>query len=315
LRGKDRCDYSPRSKASPKLAFLATTTHKQPIVQTSQHNVEANVVRGFGEEWSSFRQGDDLTLEQREAIFDSYFHIFPWGLLPPGGGVGLDAGCGSGRWAMMVAPRVQHLHLLDASSAALEVARENLRTAANVTFHAGTVGEIPLPDASLDFAFSLGVLHHVPDTEQAIGAIARKLKPGAPFLLYLYYALDNRPPWYRWLWAMSDGLRALISRLPHGLRRAFSETVAALVYWPLARLGRTFAGLGLASDALPLAYYADKSFYVMRTDAYDRFGTRLEKRFTRAQIEQMMRAAGLGRIRFSEGPPYWCAVGIAAAGR
>jgi hypothetical protein len=48
----------------------------------------------------------------------------------------------------------------------------------------------------------------------------------------------------------------------------------------------------------------------MRTDAYDRFCTRLEQRFTRQQIEQMLSAAGFDRVRFSAQEPYWCAVGI-----
>ena len=48
----------------------------------------------------------------------------------------------------------------------------------------------------------------------------------------------------------------------------------------------------------------------MRTDALDRFGTRLEQRFTRPQIAAMMEAAGLGQVRFREGVPYWVACGI-----
>ena len=47
-----------------------------------------------------------------------------------------------------------------------------------------------------------------------------------------------------------------------------------------------------------------------RTDALDRFGTRLEKRFTRAEVALMMQSAGLSEIRFSDAPPYWCAVGF-----
>jgi hypothetical protein len=50
----------------------------------------------------------------------------------------------------------------------------------------------------------------------------------------------------------------------------------------------------------------------MRTDALDRFGTRLEQRFTKAEIESMMRRAGLQNIEFSAGTPYWCAVGTKA---
>jgi hypothetical protein len=61
-------------------------------------------------------------------------------------------------------------------------------------------------------------------------------------------------------------------------------------------------------DSWPLSAYRDRSFYVMRTDAYDRFCTPLEQRFTRAEIEAMLTEAGFRNIRFSERAPYWCAV-------
>jgi hypothetical protein len=47
----------------------------------------------------------------------------------------------------------------------------------------------------------------------------------------------------------------------------------------------------------------------MRTDALDRFGTKLEKRFTKTEISQMMERIGLEDIVFSDSAPYWCAVG------
>ena len=142
-------------------------------------NVDPDVAAGFGHEWSTFRQSEtEFTSADREAIFQSYFHIFPWNELPPDP-VGIDVGCGSGRWSVMVAPRVGHLHLLDASADALAVARQNLADATNVSFHLASVGDIPVDDNSLDFAFSLGVLHHVPDTMAAIRAIANKLKAGS----------------------------------------------------------------------------------------------------------------------------------------
>jgi len=277
-------------------------------------NLDLKVARGFGQEWSTFRQDTDhLSQQQRQEIFDDYFRIFPWHLLPAGGGVGMDVGCGTGRWSMLVAPRVGHLHLLDASAEALAVARKNLKPVHNVSFHANSVAEIPLPSQSLDFAYSLGVLHHVPDTQAAITAIAGKLKPGAPFLVYLYYALDNRPLWYRALWRITNLARLIISRLRHPLRLVLSQTIAAMVYWPLARGARLLSRLGIPARSLPLSYYADKSFYVMRTDAYDRFGTRLEKRFTRGEIEHMLRRAGFTNVQFSDSVPFWCAVGIKAA--
>ena len=47
----------------------------------------------------------------------------------------------------------------------------------------------------------------------------------------------------------------------------------------------------------------------MKTDSRDRFGTPLEKRFTRLEITEMMQIAGLDNIKFSDRTPYWCAVG------
>jgi ubiquinone/menaquinone biosynthesis C-methylase UbiE len=277
----------------------------------SDDNVDLHVARGFGREWSTFRQDPDhLSQAQRQAIFEDYFHIFPWHLLPADGGVGLDVGCGTGRWSVLVAPRVRHLHLLDPSGKALSVAKENLRGTDNVSYHHCSVATIPLPAKSLDFAFSLGVLHHVPDTAAAIAAIADKLKRNAPFLLYLYYALENRPLWYRLLWRVSDLARLVVSRLPHPLRLVISQAVAALIYWPLSCLARFVMRRGGSASALPLSYYADKSFYVMRTDAYDRFCTRLEKRFRRGDIEHMLAHAGFKSVTFSDKPPFWCAVGI-----
>ncbi len=277
----------------------------------TDRNVNESVARGFGEEWSTFRQDEThLSHKQRQNIFDNYFRVFPWDRLPSGGGTGIDIGCGSGRWSKMVAPRVAHLHLLDVSPEALAVAQDNLRDTPNVSFHANSVAEIPLPAASLDFAYSLGVLHHVPDTEKAISAIAEKLKPGAPFLIYLYYAFDNRPRWYRSLWATSDVVRKVVSRLPHPARKAISETIAALVYWPAARISASLGHLIAPRATLPLSWYGDKSYYVMRTDAYDRFCTQLEKRFSKVEIERMLIDNGFESIVFSDTPPYWCAVGI-----
>ena len=274
------------------------------------NNLDETVAAGFGHEWSTFQQDDgSFSAADREALFQAYFQIFPWESLPADP-VGADVGCGSGRWSVLVAPRVGHLHLLDASAEALAVARRNLSRAPNTTFHLASVGDMPLPDGSLDFAFSLGVLHHVPDTAAAIRAIASKLRKGAPFLVYLYYALDNRPWWFRALWKLSNVFRVVICRLPVRLRLVVSQIIAAVVYWPLARFAALVQRLGLPTALIPLEAYRDRSFYVMRTDAYDRFCTSLEQRFTREQIRQMLADAGFAEIRFSEHVPFWCAVGV-----
>ncbi|MBL8267298.1 class I SAM-dependent methyltransferase [Steroidobacter sp.] len=276
----------------------------------SDRNIDTAVVEDFGLEWEKFDQSE-VSEAELERQFERYFAVFPWQSLPAQAR-GFDLGCGSGRWAKFVAARVHELTCIDPSERALAVARRNLQSRPNVMFHCASVDAVPLAEGSMDFGYSLGVLHHVPDTAAGIRSCVRPLKKGAPFLLYLYYGFDNRPWWFRLLWKASDLGRLVISRLPTFLKRRVCDVIAVFVYWPLARFARLAEKLGLGVGSLPLSHYRAMSFYTMRTDALDRFGTRLEQRFTRAQISQMMTEAGLVEIEFSADEPYWCAVGIKA---
>lgn len=274
-------------------------------------NVDDEVVTGFGDEWSRFDQSV-LQPAELQRIFDSYFRIFPWESLREDP-VGFDLGCGSGRWAKLVAPKVGELHLIDASPEALAVAKRNLGGADNCRFHNASVDEIPLEDNSCDFGYSLGVLHHLPDTAAGMRMCVSKLKPGAPFLVYLYYRFDNRPLWFRLVWMVSDLFRRGVSRLPHPIRYAASQVIAAVVYFPLAKAAKWAEKLGVNVESFPLSQYRNNSFYVMRTDALDRFGTRLEQRFTKDEIAKMMTDSGLKDIRFGD-EFFWTAVGIKSGG-
>lgn len=265
----------------------------------------SDVIEGFGEEWTRFDQ-TGLTDRERLAAFEAYFEVFPWAELPDDA-EGFDLGCGSGRWAVHVAPRVGTLHCIDPSDA-IEVARRNLASFDNVTFHRRTAAEMPLAPGSMDFGYSLGVLHHIADTEGALRSAVRALKPGAPLLLYLYYAFDNRPAWFRALWRASDVARQAIAHQPTRVRQILCDGVAAGVYYPLARGAAAAERLGADVTNWPLSAYRDRSFYAMRTDSLDRFGTRLEKRYTRDEIEALMRGAGLRDIEFGSSV-FWCAVG------
>lgn len=271
-------------------------------------NKDDDVISGFGDEWSRFDQTslDDNDLHN---IFEDYFSVFPWKDISIESS-GFEMGCGSGRWAQLVAPRVGKLHCIDASIDALNVAKRLLSDCVNCKFHHASVDEIPLDDCSQDFAYSLGVLHHVPDMGAAMKSCVDKLKPGAPFLVYCYYRFDNKPFWFRAIWELSNLMRKMISRLPYWARYYVSQIMAILIYYPLARSSYVLEKMGINVANIPLSYYRDKTFYVMRTDSLDRFGTRLEHRVTQDEMHEMMADAGLIDIIFSDKAPYWCAVGI-----
>ena len=271
-------------------------------------NLDKETVASFGDEWSRF---DQQAMSEKEAHrrFLEYFQIFPFYSLPADA-EGFDMGCGSGRWARFVAPRVGRLHCIDPSFDALSVARQVLAGNDNLVFHKASVAASGLAIASQDFGYSLGVLHHVPDTAAAIRSCSNLLKPGAPLLLYLYYSFDNRPSWFRTLWRLSNLGRLIIHRLPPRAKQLITDLIAIFIYWPLARLASLMESFNFPVDVLPLSYYRNCSFYTIRTDARDRFGTPLEKRFSRQQITTICHAAGLSDLQFSTTAPFWCVVGF-----
>lgn len=271
-------------------------------------NQDDVTVASFGDEWSRLNQSD-LSDDEKQRIFEDYFYLFPFDRIGAGS-VGFDMGCGSGRWATLVAPRVAQLYCIDASPQAINVAKENLKEFTNVIYKVASVNETGMPDSFYDFGYSLGVLHHLPDTAAAIKACAGLLKPGSPFLLYLYFAFDNKPFWYKVLWQVSELFRSVINRMRPSLKAVSSNAFATFVYWPFARMAKCLEVLKLNVDSFPLAYYRDKSFYTMRTDARDRLGTPLEKRFTMDEIRTMLTDAGFENVVFSERRPYWVSIAI-----
>ena len=270
-------------------------------------NFDLKTVRDFGSEWSTFDQSD-LTEEELQIAFDEYFSLVDWTNITDAPTI-MDVGCGSGRWAMFVAPKAGRLLLVDPAQKALDVARVKMARFKNCEFHLGTTEELPVEDGSCDLVYSLGVLHHIPDTYSGIQDCVRKLKPGAPFLVYLYYRFDNRPYWFKSIWRISNLGRKVIAKLPFPIKKLLSGAIALSIYFPLARLSLIAEKSGQNVSAWPLSFYRRSSFYRMRTDALDRFGTRLEHRFTKDEIEGMLILAGLENISFRDTEPFWCAIG------
>ena len=83
-------------------------------------NIDLKTVEGFGDEWVRFDQSK-LSEEELLRRFKQYFSIFPFEYLS-NKSIGFDMGCGSGRWAKLIAPQVGMLHCIDPSSA-LKVAK------------------------------------------------------------------------------------------------------------------------------------------------------------------------------------------------
>lgn len=248
----------------------------------------------FGDQWQRF---DDVTDEHRRE-FKQYFDLVR--LEDLRSRVVADIGCGSGRYAACAAQYVGSLVLVDFSEA-IFVARRNLSGHDRTIFVMADVLSLPFQPGAFDLVYSLGVLHHLP--VPALDALRRILPLANQFLVYLYYALDNRPWYFQRVLAVADRLRRRLSRLRSPLARGAAVwTITLAAYWPMARLGSLLGPTGM-QRRLPLAeFYAGKSLRRLRQDAHDRFLTPIEQRFTRSEIEAFHED---WKVQVSENLPYW----------
>lgn len=98
----------------------------------------------------------------------------------------LDAGCGTGRFSEVAADfGARSVIGVDLSHAVFHAAKL-LAGRGDHTFLQASLEELPLPDACVDVAFSIGVLHHTPHPERAVREIARVIKPGGVFAGWVY---------------------------------------------------------------------------------------------------------------------------------
>ena len=62
---------------------------------------------------------------------------------------------------------------------------------------------------------------------------------------------------------------------------------------------------GFNVDNIPLSSYRKTSLYTMSTDSLDRFGTKVENRFLKSEIKDLLEKSGFNKIIFSDKKPYW----------
>jgi SAM-dependent methyltransferase/uncharacterized protein YbaR (Trm112 family) len=285
--------------------FAATEETARLAVQWASTAAADPVIAAFDDEWQRFR---DVGTADQSQVFDMYFDLVEPTWFAPELTV-LDAGSGAGRWAVEVSRRGPRVIAVDLGRS-IEITRANT-SPDRVACIQADLGALPLAEDALDWAYSLGVLHHTNASEVGLANIVRTVRPGGLVLLYLYYALDQRGPLFRGVFRAVDLARRFVSRQPRAVSRAIATLIAASIYWPLARGGAILERAGAAGLAakLPLSFYRHLSFATMRNDSLDRFGTRRERRYRRAEMTGLMREVGLAEILISDLPPYWHGLG------
>jgi SAM-dependent methyltransferase len=286
---------------------ISTSNRTIEIYEGHDDNIDAVTVQSFGDEWQSFH---GFKPEEIALIGDSYFDIITPEMLNANT-VMADFGCGSGRFTKFGQGKAKTIYAVDPSEA-IFAADRLIGKDDDIHLVKASISNLPFDDNFFDFAMSIGVLHHIPNTQKAMQDCVRKVRKGGYFYTYLYYKLDNRGLLFRSLFWISNLFRLAISSMPQKLKAFCCDLTAVFFYMPFVFLARLLKAVGAGEKIwtkIPLSAYWDKSFYIIRNDALDRFGTPLEQRFSRIEIQQMMEVSGLGEIIFSENPGYWHAVG------
>lgn len=285
---------------------IQSKTREINIFNVNGENMDKKVVKEFGEEWSKFHHFNDKSIK---VVAEEYFDIIDSTIVNKNT-YAIDIGCGSGRWTKYLASKAGFIEAVDPSDA-IFAADKVLSDVGNVRLSKASVDTLPFYDETFDFAMSIGVLHHIPDTQKALIDCVKKVKKGGYFYIYLYYNLDKRGILFKTLFRITDLMRNIICKFPSALKKIVCDILALIIYMPLILFSRflSFFGLKKISKKIPLSSYSNKSFFIIRNDALDRFGTGLEQRFSRSEIEEMMIKAGLSQILVSDGIPFYHAIG------
>jgi SAM-dependent methyltransferase len=263
---------------------------------TRINSVERLIQESFSDEW---RQYGDI-LPEHAAEFTSYFDLVDLAELQKARVC--DLGCGMGRWSYFLAAHCRELVLVDFSEAIFR-ARKNLRQIDRALFFLGDITRLPFRHDFADFAFCLGVLHHL--RMPALDAVLSIARYAPRVLVYLYYALDNRPWYFRSLLAVVSASRRVLSRIESPqARRGIAVVIAALVYRPMIAVGHVLDWRGYGRYVPLFETYQRKSSYRIQQDVYDRVFTPIEQRVTRRDIVGKLRER-FGSVTVSEAPPYW----------
>ncbi len=254
--------------------------------------VAGKTQRSFGFEWTKF----SMMRSQWERNF--------WGYMAPHaaeflqGKTILDAGCGMGRHLYYASRHGRDVIGIDFSRA-VDAAYHNTSHLAAAHVVQADLSYLPFRDQTFDFIYCLGVLHHLPNPDDALRGLVEYLKPHGEMRIYVYWDLKDSPRWKKALLALVTALRRVTTRLPHRLLSWLCYPIAVgawLTFVLPYRLLSRFRLTKQIAETLPLTQYAQYPFSVLLNDQFDRFSAPLERRCSSDEVRWWLEGARLKNV-------------------
>ncbi len=206
------------------------------------------------------------------------------------GKVTLDIGCGSGRftkWAALGGAKVAFGVDLGDS---VEVAYEMTKSYVNVAIVQADIYALPLKD-EIDIAYSIGVLHHIPEPKEGFKKLIKVLKKNGKMLIWVYSRRNNNRAIY-----LYEPLRVISRLIPKPILYKLCYIPATIVH-----LWNIFCK-SLKLKKMPFFYYENFSFNMKLNDAFDVLATPKSNYYYSEEIEKWFKEAKLNNIKSFEHP-------------
>lgn len=260
---------SELNRSLPELLVCDGCRQEFPVLSGIPRFVEQEHLASFGFQWNKYEVAHS---DEDTATFEAKTGL---PLEDLKGRTVLDAGCGGGRYTKIAAEAGAHVVGVDQSKA-VEKAARLCRDLPNVELIQADLKRLPLPEASFDAAFSIGVMHHDRDTRVVFDSVARMVKPGGRFAVWLY----RKNQW--WQEGINSFLRSRTTKMsPQKLER-------------LARFGAWLGGIPVVNRSLnKIVNFSNHPNRENRIcDTYDWYAPQYQHHHTEEELRRWFQEAG-----------------------
>lgn len=274
--------FEKYKKDLPEIAFQEKKLLLGEKITDQHHQHQLKTKKSFSYEWQELYKENDFEMQ-------NFIHfIKPVNKDDFQDKVCLDVGCGSGRFTKMAAMCGAKMVIGCDLGESVETAREMTKSFNNVQIVQADIYSLPFKE-SVDLAFAIGVLHHLPSPQQGFNGILATLKPKGEIIIWVYDKKNNKRAIY-----LYEPLRKITTKIPKPVLKPFCHIPAAMVQilnW--LYVGLKNIKLNKIAEFIPFRYYSNFSYNMKFNDSFDVLATPKSNYYTLEDIEKWFKDAGL----------------------